>query len=116
MALISGNNQTAPAGRLIRGDITLRVADANGNPFANATIILTPGNGGSVSPSIVLTNSSGVALVRGWTLGTTAGVQTLTAQAGNGSVNPTVVITATATGVRTVTFGDPTPDEVYQQR
>lgn len=113
MTVSAGNNQTTPAGRGIQSDITLRVADAAGNPFPNATVTLTAGNGGSVSPSSIITNSSGVAVIRGWTLGPVAGAQSLSARVSTGSVNPVATVNATATSVRIVTFGDSNTDQGY---
>lgn len=112
-ALTGGNNQAAPAGRGIRSDITLRVADASGNAFPNATITLAAGNGGSVSPASIVTNSTGVAIIHGWTLGPLTGAQTLSARVATGSVNPTITVNAIATGVRIVTFGDSNTDQGY---
>ncbi|MBA2686920.1 MAG: hypothetical protein H0U64_02355 [Gemmatimonadaceae bacterium] len=112
-ALTGGNNQAATAGRGIRSDITMRVVDASGNAFPNATITLAAGNGGSVSPSSIVTNSSGVAIIRGWTLGPATGAQTLSARVVTGPVNPTITVSAIATGVRIVTFGDSNTDQGY---
>lgn len=113
ISVTSGNGQSAPAGRGIRNDISLLVKDQNGNPFPNASVTLTAGNGGSVSPAVVYTNSAGVAVVRGWTLGGLTGAQSISARVSTGTVNPVVGISSTATTMRIVTFGDSNTDRGY---
>ena len=68
----------------------MRIADANGNPVAGAQVtFVVASGGGSVTGATQTTGADGIATVGGWTLGTAAGANTLT---------------ASSTGVATVTF------------
>ena len=68
------------------------VRDANGNPVggAHVTFAVTAG-GGSITGGSATSNASGIATVGSWTLGATAGVNTLTATVGS---LPAVTFTA----------------------
>jgi hypothetical protein len=71
------------------------VRDQNGNPMSGATVTFAvTSGGGSVTGGSVATNASGIATVGNWTLGMTAGPNTLRATVG--SLAP-VTFTATAT-------------------
>ena len=76
----AGNNQTATVGTAVATASSVIVKDANGNvvPSVTVTFAATAG-GGSVTGGSVTTNASGIAVVGSWTLGTTAGANTLTA-------------------------------------
>ncbi len=89
-----GNNQTATVNTSVAVPPTVIIKDVNGNPIAGAsvTFAVTSG-GGSVTGAATTTNGSGIATVGGWTLGTTAGTNTLTATSSAGSA------TFTATGI-----------------
>src|SRR5439155_225269 len=71
------------------------VRDQFNNPVAGVAVTFTPGSGsGSVNPTTpVLTNASGIAALMSWTLGTTAGTNTLTASS-NGLAGSPVTFTA----------------------
>ena len=93
MALIAGDGQGATVGTRVTTDPTVKVTDAHGNPVSGASVTFTvTAGGGSVTGSPVSTDSSGLASV-GWTLGVTAGTNTLTAT--SGSLTP---VTFNATG------------------
>jgi hypothetical protein len=91
----AGDAQTAPVGSAVPIAPSVIVKDANGNLVAGAsvTFAVTTG-GGSVTGGVQTTNSSGVATVGGWTLGSAAGANSLSASVG--SVTP-AVFTATGT-------------------
>lgn len=73
--------------------VAVRAVDASGNPRANVAVTFAVTDGdGFVSPTVVRTDAEGVARAS-WRLGTTAGVNVLTATV-NGV--PPAVITATA--------------------
>ncbi len=75
--------------------ISATVLDVGGNPVPGVTVTFNAPSAGSRSPTSAVTNGSGVAATT-WTLGTTAGTQTLTASISSGSVT-TAQWTATAT-------------------
>ncbi len=112
MVLISGANQVGPAGRGPRNYILFRVFDGNGNGIPDVTINLSVTAGGGSIPASEKTLSTGVAVVRGWTFGKSAGVQRVQATL---ATNPAIAATvdATATTLRIVTFGDSNTDYGY---
>lgn len=77
-----GDTQSATVGSALANPVTVRVADALGNAIAgeNVTFAAATGNG-QVANTMVATNASGIASTT-WTLGTTAGQQSVTAAAG----------------------------------
>ena len=80
LSVYAGNNQTARVGESVSEPITARVQDAWDNPVAGVLIdFVVSSGGGSVSPASVVTNPEGLATLERWTLGTTAGTQTLSA-------------------------------------
>ncbi|HUK76841.1 MAG TPA: invasin domain 3-containing protein [Thermoleophilia bacterium] len=82
IALNGGDAQTATTGTPVAVAPSVLVTDAWGHPVAGAsvTFAVTAG-GGSLTGATAVTNASGVATVGGWTLGTKAGANALTASA-----------------------------------
>jgi hypothetical protein len=78
LAIVGGANQRARAGSELPRAIVVRVTDRSANPVAGATVKLTA-SGGSVADTVLPTDSVGVASTR-WTMGRTAGEQTLVVQ------------------------------------
>ena len=80
MSVNAGDNQTATAGSAVATAPSVLVSDGHGNPVAgvNVTFAVASG-GGSASGSPVTTDAAGIATAGGWTLGTSAGPNTLTA-------------------------------------
>lgn len=112
ITLVSGDGQSALAGRPVRGQILFRVRDANGNDVAGATVSYSVTSGaGSVATPSVQTLSSGVAVLAAgdWTLGRPAGSQTVTATV-NGLSGQSATVAATAAILHMVTFGDSNTD------
>lgn len=96
IAISSGDNQTAIAGSAVATAPSVRVADAEGNPVAGVTVVFAVASGGgSVSGATAVTDALGIARVGSWTLGQTAGTNTLTATAAGLSGSP---VTFTAVG------------------
>src|SRR5439155_1026320 len=92
-----GNGQSAPAGTAVATPPSVIVRDGAGNPVSGiAVAFAVTSGGGTVSPTSVATNGSGIAAVTSWTLGTTPGTNTLTASA-TGLTGSPVTFTATAT-------------------
>ena len=99
MTIFGGNEQTAQVGTAVKDPPSVKVTDANDNPCPGVAVAFTPGVGsGSVTGSPATTNTSGIATLGSWILGTDLVADTLT---------------ASATGVTPVTFtasafaGDP---------
>jgi hypothetical protein len=97
MALYAGNAQTATVGTAVATAPSVRVRDSHGNGVAGVTVTFAVASGnGSITGASAVTNATGVATVGGWTLGTAAGANTLTATRAGLTGSP---VTITATGV-----------------
>ncbi len=105
-AVSAGNGQTATAGTAVPVAPAIIVRDALNVPVPGLDVVFAvTGGGGSLTGAVAQTNSSGIATVGSWTLGTTPGANTLTAtvQVGGVSGNP-VNFTATGTGAGPVVY------------
>jgi hypothetical protein len=90
----AGDAGQATVGQQLTPPPKVRVTDAEGRGVPGATVTFAVASGGgSVSAASAVTDASGEATV-GWTLGTTAGANTLTA-----TVSSIAPVTFTATGV-----------------
>jgi large repetitive protein len=79
LVLVSGDDQTAPAGFEVGEDLVVHLEDANGNGIGGKPITWVPAPGsGSATPTNSTTDPNGFASTR-WTLGATAGNNTLNA-------------------------------------
>jgi hypothetical protein len=97
LAIFAGNNQTAVAGTAVAVSPSVKVTDINGGPIAGVSITFAiASGGGSIASSTSVTDGLGVATSGSWTLGTTAGSNTITASI-TGSANSPVTFTATGT-------------------
>ena len=96
IANAASNNQSAPAGSGVAIPPSVKVSDAGGNGVAGVSVTFAVATGGgSITGAGATTNSAGIAQVGSWTLGTTAGPNTLTATSGTLTGSP---VTFTATG------------------
>src|SRR5207244_7847011 len=96
-AVSGGDSQTATANTAVATPPAVIVKDANGNPVQGVSVTFAVGLGsGSITGASQTTNASGIAAVGSWTLGTTAGANTLTAT-GPGVNGSPVTFTATGT-------------------
>jgi hypothetical protein len=101
------------AGQVASPAPVVMVVDASGNPVSGTSVTFTPDAGSVSPPSPVLTGANGQATVT-WTLGTTAGSQTLTVSSGTLHGSP-VTFTATASAglaakyIVTVSSANPAP-------
>ena len=79
MIAVSGDQQTAPAGRSLAAPLVVRVMDGNGNPVSGVPVsFAVTAGGGAVDSRAVVTDSTGVAST--WlTLGPNIGVNTVSA-------------------------------------
>src|SRR5205085_196610 len=105
-----GNAQQAPAGSAVPVPPSVIVTDPFGNPVSGVSVTFAPGPGsGSVTGATQTTDASGIAAVGSWTLGTSAGSNTLTATSGSLSGSPvTFVATGTAGAAATIAANSPT--------
>jgi adhesin/invasin len=98
----AGDLQRAIVGTAVGTDPAVRAEDRFGNPVSGASISFSVSGGdGSVTGAAPLTNAAGVATVGSWTLGTTAGGNTLRATL-SGVTPVTFTATATAGAATTV--------------
>ncbi len=96
IALNAGDNQSATAGSAVATAPSVIVKDANNNPVAGVGVTFAPASGGgSVTGGSATTDASGIATVGSWTLGATAGANTMTATSGSLTGSP---VTFNATG------------------
>src|SRR2546430_4254701 len=112
IAVSAGNNQSAAVGTAVATPPAVIVQDQFNNPVARVAGTFAPAAGsGSVSPTTpVTTGAGGIAALTSWTLGTTAGPNTLTATAaGSGITGNPVSFTATATPAAGRQLAGPTP-------
>src|SRR5947199_362429 len=96
IAINGGDKQTAPVGGTVPIQPSVIVKDGGGNPVGGVTVTfaVAPGSG-SITGASQTTTASGLASGGSWTLGTTAGTNTLTATASGLTGSP---VTFTATG------------------
>ena len=95
LAIAAGDGQIATAGSPVATLPAVKVTDAFGNAVPGFAITFTlVSGGGTITGAAATTDASGVATVGGWTLGTTAGPNTLTAS-GVGLTPASVTFTAT---------------------
>lgn len=95
VSIASGNNQTATVGQSVAQPPSVVVRDNRGNPVPGVAVTFLIGSGGgAITGASAVTGSNGIATVGGWTLGATAGTQTLIARVTN---LPDVTFNATAT-------------------
>jgi adhesin/invasin len=82
MTKSAGDGQTAAAGSAVATKPAVLVTDQFANPVAGVDVSFAlAGGGGSTTGVISTTGANGIATLGGWTLGTVAGVNTLTASA-----------------------------------
>ena len=76
----AGDNQVAVIGEAVPVPPSIAAHDAYGNPIPGVTVTFAvQSGGGSITGSSAATNMSGIAAVGSWTLGNTAGENTLSA-------------------------------------
>lgn len=95
IAVVSGDGQSATAGEALGTPVSVRVSqDGSSVSGVNVSWAVTAGDG-SVNPATSVTNSDGIAATV-WTLGASAGANTLQASASSATGSP-VVFSATGT-------------------
>ena len=100
---LSGDNQSAEVGQPVAIAPSVRVADRYGNVIAGAEVTFkVASGGGTVAPAIVVSEADGSAAPTSWTLGTTAGLNSLSVSAGAASP---ITFAATARQGETASLG-----------
>jgi alpha-tubulin suppressor-like RCC1 family protein len=114
MVVDAGNNQTAAAGTAVAVPPSVRLLDDAANPVPNTQVsFLVLSGGGAVTGAPATTGSNGVARIQSWTLGTTVGLNQLTATSGalaaafsaTATVGAPVKLTAVDGNAQTSTIG-----------
>ncbi|MEO8636642.1 MAG: hypothetical protein ABI587_15300, partial [Gemmatimonadales bacterium] len=96
LALSAGDNQTATVNTTVAIDPSVLVTDVSGNPVSGVVVTFAvAGGSGSIASGTGTTSASGLATGGNWTLGQTAGSNTLTATVASLIGSP---VTFTATG------------------
>jgi adhesin/invasin len=94
VSALSATQQTAPVGALVGSVPSVIVRDAAGNPAANVTVTFAvTAGGGQLTGATQTTSAQGVATVGSWRVGSITGTNTVTASV---SGVPSVSFTATA--------------------
>ncbi|MFL5381810.1 MAG: Ig-like domain-containing protein [Longimicrobiaceae bacterium] len=112
LEIVYGQGQTGTVGSRLETLVSVRVVDARGWPVAGQPVsFAVTAGGGSVSPATDLTNRHGVAQ-SWWTMGPTAGAQTVEARVAAGATMLSTTFTARGTpgaAVRLARY--PVPDD-----
>jgi hypothetical protein len=96
LTIDDGNNQSATVGTAVATAPSVIVRDENGNPVEGVSVTFAVATGGGSATGLTATTGAdGIATVGSWTLGTTAGSNTLTATSDTLTGSP---VTFTATG------------------
>jgi hypothetical protein len=102
LVLSSGGGQTGTAGSALATTPAVRVNDIDANPVSGVAVTFAvTGGGGAVTGGSQTTGADGVATVGSWTLGTTAGTNTLSATATGLSGSPLSITATGAAGAAT---------------
>ena len=97
---VAGDNISALVSSVLGTAPSVSLADQFGNLVSNQSVTFAVASGGgSVTGATPVSGANGVATVGSWTLGSTAGTNTLTAAAGSA---PTATFTATGTAAVTL--------------
>ena len=100
VAISAGNGQTGTSGRTVAITPSVLVTDANGNPVSGVTVTFAVASGGGFTANnSYVTDVNGLATVRYWVLGNTAGSNSLTA-----TVTGLAPVTFTATGTPDLSY------------
>lgn len=95
---VQGNNQVATVGTGVPVNPSVQVRDAAGNPVPGVTVFFETFGAGGVQFGAPVTDANGVASAGTWTLGGTAGVNTLSATVSAAGVSGNPIIFR-ATGI-----------------
>ncbi len=105
LTIVSGNGQTGTVNAVLPDTLKVKVTDQNGNVVVGETINWTVATGsGTVTPSSAAADANGIAATV-WTLGPTAGAQTVTATSASNPSVTAATFTATADTTTTTTTG-----------
>ncbi len=81
VTIVAGDGQTAQVSTAVATPPSVKLTDS-GNPVAGASIVFAvTAGGGNITGDTAITDAGGIATIGSWTLGPTAGANTLTATA-----------------------------------
>ena len=104
MSKSAGDGQTAAAGAAVAIRPAIKIVDQTGAAVSGISVTFAiASGGGSITGAATLTGADGIATVGSWTLGFTAGANTLTASAQGGVTGSPVTFTATASAANVAT-------------
>ncbi|MFA6165657.1 MAG: hypothetical protein WC700_03505 [Gemmatimonadaceae bacterium] len=95
LQLVSGGGQTGPAGSTLATPVVARVVASDGIGVSGVTVTFAASGGGTVAPASAVSTADGSVSTQ-WTLGPTAGAQTLTVTSAGLTGSP---LTADATAL-----------------
>jgi VCBS repeat-containing protein len=99
IAIVSGNEQSAPAGVALSKPLVVRVMDASQRPVEGQSVEFTiDAGGGQITPAEVVTGSDGTASAN-WTLGALAGEQMVKATVIGDGLPASLLVNFSATAV-----------------
>ncbi|HVP75814.1 MAG TPA: Ig-like domain-containing protein, partial [Gaiellaceae bacterium] len=82
LSVVTGDGQSATVGTSVSTAPAAKATDSHGNPVPGVVVTFAvSAGGGSVTGATATTGSNGIATLGSWTLGTTAGTNTVTASA-----------------------------------
>jgi adhesin/invasin len=97
LSIVGGNAQSAAVATAVTTAPSVKVVDQDGDAKSGVAVTFAVASGGgALTGATQTTNDAGLATVGGWTLGTTAGVNTITASVPDATPSS---VTFTATGV-----------------
>ncbi len=96
VTVLAGAGQQATVGAALAESVVVRITDGVGRPVVRLAVSVNLLFGGGISPAGLITDDNGRVAFR-WTLGPTAGQQTIEVAAGDsGQAGPKTVVSATA--------------------
>ena len=107
----TGDLQSATAGTPVAVAPSVTLSDVGGNPVAGVAVVFAVASGGGSATTLnATTNALGIATVGSWTLGGTAGANTLTAS--SGALSVTFSATGTAGSASKFALVQPLPANI----
>jgi len=112
LAKYAGDSQSATVGTTVSTLPSVIVKDANNNPVSGVSVTFSVTSGsGTVTGGSATTGLNGIATAGGWTLGSTAGTNVLTAT--SGSLTPVTFLATGTTATAAPTISSITPAYGY---
>ena len=105
ISISSGDNQTGPSNAALPVAPAVLVRDAGSNPVSGVLVVFSVvSGGGKITNATQVTNGSGIATLGNWTLGASAGANSIQAQMPHFPQSTPLAFTATAVNSTTLTI------------